>query len=149
MPMPFEHDLETSRATEQALRRGCSGAQSDFRSRKRSWRTIEPGGAHTQGEPIQPSDHPLPWDIEGFDFDRVGKDACEKSVQRAAIIPIGIAMMGNGSRIILSVHVLMMLVRSDGRLKARRSGQRRRHYPRELSDQKQANQHADKASYGS
>lgn len=58
-------------------------------------------------------------------------------------------MMGNGSRIILSVHVLMMLVRSDGRLKARRSGQRRRHYPRELSDQKQANQHADKASYGS
>lgn len=84
-----------------------------------------------------------------MDFDRAGKDACEKRVQRTAIIPVLIAMMSNGCRITLTVHMLMMLIRRGGHLKARCAGQRRRHNPRELGEQKKANQQADEASYGS
>lgn len=79
-------------------------------------------GGNTQAEVTQLSGHPLPRSIQGLDFDRAGKDACEKSVQRTAIVPVLIAMMSNGSRITLTMHMLMMLVRRDGHLKARRAG---------------------------
>lgn len=116
---------------------------------KRPWRSIEAAGANTQAEVTQFGGHPLPRSIQGLDFDRAWKDACEESVQRTAIVPVLIAMMSNGCRIIPTMHMLMMLVRRDDRLEAQHTGQRRRHDPRELGKQKKANQQADEASYGS
>jgi hypothetical protein len=123
-------------------------AQPDSDRRKKSWRTVQAARVDTQAEIIQFGDNPQPGSIPGFDLDRGGEDACEKRVQRTAINPILMAMMGNRSRIHPTMHMLMLLVRRDRHLKARRIGQRRRHDPRELGDQEQANQHADKAGNG-
>lgn len=130
-----------------SARRGCSGRNRLDRC-KRSWRSIEAAGVDAQAEVTQRGNNLLPRSIQGFDLDRAGKDAREKGVQRAAIVPVLIAMMRSGRRINLTVRMLMMLVRLDCHRKGRCSGQRRRYNPRELGDQEQANQHADKASNG-
>ncbi|HEY5064456.1 MAG TPA: hypothetical protein VIJ04_06555 [Xanthobacteraceae bacterium] len=72
-------------------------------------------------------------------------------MQRTAIVAVLVAVMRNGRRIdrTMHLHMRMMLVGFASHSKAGRSSQRRRHDPRELSDQEQANQDADKASYGS
>ncbi len=105
---------------------------------------------NAQAEVIQRGSNPLSRSIQTFDHDDAGKNACEKSVQRTAIVAVLVVVMPNGCRInrTMHLHVRMMLVQLAGDRKAWRSSQRRRHDPRKLSDQKQADQHADKASYG-
>jgi len=70
-------------------------------------------------------------------------------MQRAAVvgvIPALIVVMMSGPGAAPMMHVLMLSVGCDRVRERFRTRERRRHHPSKLGDQKQGDQHADKAT---
>lgn len=93
---------------------------------------------------------PLTDGTHGLDRDHRRKNAGKKSVQPATVVsavPSLVTVVMESSLAALIMGVVVVGLKSDGGWDALRVSKRRRHNARELGDQEQGDQHANKTSY--